>query len=99
MSNKTFCPILTIGFDPPEKGKRDNRLCMRDCAWYDPSEEKCYIEIIAEHIQMVELHSSDMSDYLGDIAEKKEEDYETYSYPSGFDEDPWEDGYRPRKRT
>ena len=98
MASKTFCPIMTIGFDPPEKGKRDNRLCMRDCAWYDPSEDKCCIKIIAEHISMIELHSSDMSDYLGDLVDKGEQDYE-YSYPAGFDEEPWNDNSRLGKRT
>ena len=54
MSNKTFCPIMTIGFEPPKEGKRDLRLCMRDCAWYDPAEETCKINVIADRMEYIE---------------------------------------------
>lgn len=51
MANKTFCPIMTIGFEPPKEGKRDLRLCMKDCEWYDIAEEKCRITTIAENLE------------------------------------------------
>ena len=68
MSAKTFCPIMTIGFNPPEKGKRDNRLCMRDCAWYDVQGETCKISIIAEAISNIDTQISDIADYAADVA-------------------------------
>ena len=89
MANKTFCPIMAIGFDPPEKGKRDNRVCMKDCAWYNVSEERCAISIIAEAVSTSETFLSDIADYLVELTYKTEEDYD---YPAGFDEEP-EDYY------
>lgn len=53
MSSKTFCPIMTIGFGPPETGKRDLRLCMKDCTWYDIAEEKCKINVISEYLEYI----------------------------------------------
>lgn len=53
MANKTFCPIMTIGFGPPEKGKRDMRLCMRDCMWYDAAEENCKINVISDQLEYI----------------------------------------------
>lgn len=67
MASKTFCPIMTIGFNPPEEGKRDLRLCKKDCTWYDVSENRCQISIIADNLQALETHTSDISDYIGDM--------------------------------
>lgn len=53
MSTRPFCPIMTIGFNPPEEGKRDLRLCMKDCAWYDIADETCKINKIAEHLEYI----------------------------------------------
>lgn len=77
MSSKTYCPIMTIGFSPPEEGKRDFRLCMRDCAWYDVSAEKCKINVIAEHLEYI----ISCVDVPGD------DDYE----PEDYFDDPWDD--------
>ena len=94
MAAKTFCPIMTIGFDPPGQGKRDNRLCMKDCTWYNVAEETCNLNVIAESIQSIEMHTSDVSDYTADIAmannigddynEPFELDEETRDYYSRF---------------
>lgn len=84
MSNKTFCPIMTIGFNPPEKGKRDNRLCMKDCAWYDVQGETCRINTIAEAITAIDTQISDIADYAADMALKtiteSEFDYDDYEF-------------------
>ena len=99
MSAKTFCPIMTIGFDPPKEGKRDLRLCMKDCAWYNPTENDCQVNIIANLLAMSELHESDMSDYLGDIAcEVSTAGKEPQHEPIGFVEEPGFDYYRFGKR-
>ena len=51
---KTFCPIMTIGFDPPKGKNSDPRLCHKDCAWYDQAEETCKITIIADRLEYIE---------------------------------------------
>lgn len=73
MANKVFCPIMTIGFNPPEEGKRDLRLCMKDCAWYDFNNETCKINVIAEHLEYLissvdgigEFYNGDFSAFEG----------------------------------
>ncbi len=94
MTNKTFCPIMFIGFDPPSKGKRDFRLCMRDCAWYNPSEETCQINVLADLLQNPEIHANDVSDYLGEITSGYTRG--GYHEPIGFDDEPGPEYYRPR---
>jgi len=61
MANKTFCPIMTIGFDPPKEGKRDNRTCMKDCTWYNVAEEKCNLNVIADHLEVISSLADDMT--------------------------------------
>ncbi len=78
MSSKTFCPIMTIGFDPPEKGKRDLRLCTKDCTWYNVSEEKCELNVISEYMISINTNISDVSDYLSDMALEKAMEADTY---------------------
>ena len=77
MANKVFCPIMTIGFEPPKKGQRDNRICMKDCAWYNLSEDKCNINVITEHLEMIESLTDDMSYMVSGYAEM-EKDYEDF---------------------
>lgn len=69
MYNKTFCPILTIGFEPPKKGQKDNRTCMRDCAWYNTAEEKCCIRVITDHLEMLETLTDDMAGVVLDMSD------------------------------
>ena len=87
MAAKTFCPIMTIGFDPPGEGKRDNRICMKDCTWYNIIEETCQLNVITATLQEIENHANDIGDYIADIAMEKtlEEDY-NYGYSFEFDE-------------
>lgn len=88
MANKTFCPIMTIGFDKPEKGQRDNRICMKDCSWYNLTEEKCNINVIAEHLEMIESLTDDIADYTGGLTE--------YDDHFGYDPRPKTYSYRGR---
>ena len=81
MASKTFCPIMTIGFAPPEEGKRDLRLCMRDCAWYDCADETCKVNKIAENLEYI----------MAAIEGLGEPEYEPEK-PIGFDET-WADIY------
>jgi len=50
---KSYCPIMTIGFNPPAKKEKDLRLCKPDCAWYDTAEGKCKIVTIAESLEYI----------------------------------------------
>ena len=63
--SKLYCPILSIGFEAPAKGQRDNRTCMMDCAWYNLSEEKCNINVIAERMENIESFTEDILDVTG----------------------------------
>lgn len=91
MGNKTYCPILTIGFGPPEEGKRDLRLCMRDCAWYDVAEETCKLNVIAERLE-----------YILTCVDTPPEVEDEYEYIPGFN-DPappeWMDPGGPGEKT
>ena len=53
MASKIFCPIMTIGFGPPETGKRDLRLCMKDCAWYNVQNEDCILNVMADSLEYI----------------------------------------------
>ena len=66
MAAKTFCPIMMIGFNAPEKGQRDLRLCTKDCMWYHIKQEKCVIPLIAETLENLEMITNDISDYAAD---------------------------------
>ena len=61
-----FCPIMTIGFAPPNKGEQDNRTCKKDCVWYNEDEEVCKIDNIMESLQRIEVTTSDLLDITAD---------------------------------
>lgn len=86
MANKTFCPIMTIGFDAPTKGQRDNRICMKDCAWYNLTEENCNINVIATHLEMIESLTDSIADYTGDYVENETDEFvrEASHYSYGY---------------
>lgn len=75
---RPLCPILTIGFAPPEEGKRDMRRCSTECAMYDESEEQCSIKTCAEMFRYISGQVND----LGMIAEGfiPFEDDDTFEY-------------------
>ena len=50
---RPLCPILTIGFNPPEEGQRDLRRCHKECALYDGQEDTCAIQACLESIRML----------------------------------------------
>lgn len=78
MSNKTFCPIMTIGFNPPEKGKRDLRLCMKDCAWYDVADDTCKINKIAEHLEYINAAIDGIGEYYDEFPTDDYEDERSF---------------------
>lgn len=92
MASKTFCPIMTIGFAPPEEGKRDDRICMKDCAWYNLVEETCNINVIASLLEQMEVHESDTLDAITDLGIGGTPDYEDY----GGLEKEWNDRWGTR---
>ena len=69
MAKKTkYCPFMTIGFEAPKKGEKDNRICMTDCMWYNPAEEQCHIVTISERLEMMQSLMDDMAYYAGGYA-------------------------------
>lgn len=72
-----FCPIMTIGFDPPEKGKKDPRECRKDCTWYNTVEESCNLNVIATTLQNIDMQTADSAAYLSDMA-TEEESYDDF---------------------
>ena len=44
-SNKRYCPLFVIGFNPPNEGASyDPRVCVTDCAWYDNGNKQCILQ-------------------------------------------------------
>ncbi len=82
MAKRPFCPIMTIGFNPPEKGKTDLRLCMRDCAWYNSVEEKCNVDVIAGYLEAIEAYANSLNDYVEEEHEYSNAAFEKSSYDS-----------------
>lgn len=60
--NNPLCPILLIGFNPPEKGQRDLRRCTDECALYDEEREQCSIKSCCEIL-------ADIPDTIVDISQ------------------------------
>lgn len=85
MTTKTFCPIMTIGFEPPKEGKRDNRICMRDCAWYDVKTQGCKINLISATIENIEAILNEVSDTITDALSLGGSIYD-YSIEDPYDE-------------
>ena len=76
---RPFCPILTIGFAPPEEGKRDLRRCTAECALYDKENDQCCIKSCAEQMNYI---SGQLDDTLSMMSEGfvPFEEYEDYDY-------------------
>lgn len=49
--NKPLCPILLIGYPPPEKGEKDIRRCTEECAWYNKDRDLCSIPATNEILE------------------------------------------------
>ena len=50
---KLYCPILTIGFAPPEKNETDMRRCTEACAWFDKENNQCALKTCAETLAFI----------------------------------------------
>lgn len=49
--DEKFCPILMIGFEPPENDKTpDPRVCNPGCMWYDELEKDCTLKVLNNNI-------------------------------------------------
>ena len=76
---KKFCPILAIGFDPPEEGKQDMRLCSEECAWFDI--DRCAIQTIIDRLEYLQSLTEDTNQILSEeqytsvVDETEYEDY------------------------
>ena len=69
--NNPYCPILTIGFPPPEKGQRDLRRCTDECALFDPETEMCGVLACVEEIREIKS----MLYYSGYTEDEEKENY------------------------
>lgn len=78
MKTKPLCPIFTIGFAPPEEGKRDIRRCSNECALFDHEEEQCAIKTCAEMMRYISGQLDDNMSMLGGFIPF--EDDETFDY-------------------
>lgn len=76
---RPLCPILTIGFAPPEEGKRDLRRCTTECALFDEENDQCSIKACAE---MMKYISGQLDDNMSMLAGSfiPFEDDETFDY-------------------
>lgn len=52
---RPLCPILLIGFNPPEEGQRDLRRCNRECALYNEERDTCVLNALYEKLEEVEV--------------------------------------------
>ena len=49
--SKEYCPILTIGYDPPKgNATYDPRVCKTDCAWYNKTLHQCILHTINDNL-------------------------------------------------
>lgn len=62
-----YCPILTIGFAPPEKGQRDLRRCTKECAWYDVDEDCCAIISSLETLSGINSMLAELETFMFDM--------------------------------
>lgn len=86
---KNFCPIMAIGFPPPDKGKRDMRVCQKDCNWYNTTEECCNINLIAERLEYLNSITNDIGQMVSEMEhyEYTESPIEDYydNYPEPYE--------------
>lgn len=68
---KPFCPILMIGFDPPEKETdTDPRVCNINCNWYNRDDKCCLLQSLHEDL-------TELIDYTcAATVERRMEDYD-----------------------
>ena len=80
MKEAKLCPILLIGFAPPEKGQRDMRRCTKECALYDEEHDCCSIKAVAEDVQYMTGQIDDLLSMSGAFIPYEDDD--------NFDYDP-----------
>ena len=80
MKTKPLCPILLIGFAPPEEGKRDIRRCSTECAWHDDQLDQCVLKTISNTLDDIGSLSQDHLDYLLDMSAGILYEDENYDY-------------------
>lgn len=67
-----FCPIMTIGFAPPDsKNEDDLRYCMTDCMWYNKEEDNCNINILVNRLEESQTVTVDLFDSIADLTLQK----------------------------
>lgn len=69
-----LCPILLIGFNPPEEGQRDLRRCNKECALYDEGSDQCSIKTCAEFITTISGQIDDLISLSGAFIPFEEDD-------------------------
>ena len=61
----SLCPILLIGFNPPDEGQRDLRRCNTECAMYDEQNDQCSIKTCAEFLTDISGQVDDLISLSG----------------------------------
>ena len=52
---RPLCPILLIGFNPPEEGQRDLRRCSTECALFNDDRDTCIFNAIYEKMEELDI--------------------------------------------
>lgn len=52
---KPLCPILLIGFNPPEEGQRDLRRCNKECALFNEERDTCVLNALYEKLEEIDI--------------------------------------------
>lgn len=65
---KPLCPILLIGFNPPEEGQRDLRRCNKECALFNEERDTCVLNALYEKLEEIDItiQETSMYDTYGD---------------------------------
>lgn len=69
---KPLCPILLIGFNPPEEGQRDLRRCNKECALFNEERDTCVLNALYEKLEELDIVAQEA------LFRTYEDDYEDY---------------------
>lgn len=73
---KPLCPILLIGFNPPEEGQRDLRRCNKECALFNEERDTCVLNALYEKLEELDIAAQEA--LFGTYEDDYEDYYEDY---------------------
>lgn len=74
---KPLCPILLIGFNPPEEGQRDLRRCNKECALFNEERDTCVLNALYEKLEELDIIAQEA--LFGTYEDNYEDYYEDYN--------------------